>query len=225
MNQAAVCAVMGLYAPGAGQGWLGQYKNEWLRFSYLRSSVTSGGLLSSALLMRKDIFDAAGGFDETFTRPSVEDTDLGRRLLARGHVAAVLAAPGLGHDKSLSPWGFVRLTFLRAFALARLGGSREKSSLPGFLYAAMFFALLFWPSLLLGLAGVGPARLLAAVGALGLVFSAKDFFVALNRDLGPGALAWAVPLMMLEMPVAFLGGVCGVVWPRRPAPKRGAPHA
>lgn len=220
-----ICAVMGLYAPGAGQGRLGQYKNQWLRFSYARSPLTRGGLLSSALLIHKADFDAVGGFDETFTRPSVEDTDLGRRLLARGGVAAVLVSPGLGHDKSLSLSGMLRLTYQRAFALARLRGGRTQSSLPGFLYAVMFFALVFWPGVALGLRGFAPGWGLAAGCVLGLIWAAKDFFVSLSHDLGPAALVWAVPLMMLEMPVAFLGGVCGVMWPRRPARERGAPHA
>lgn len=219
-----VCGVVGLYGPSPQQGFLASYKNAWLSYSYSRFRLTTGGLLSSALLIRKESFDQVYGFDESFTTPGVEDTALGQTLLAQRKVARVLPLPGLIHKKTLTLPAFLGLTFRRASGLAALGTPLQKSSVPTWVPFAMGFSLLFWLGLFLAVLLPDPygTALLLALPPLclfALAVLVKDFLVVFFQFFPKAHFGLAIPLMMLEMPVAFLGGVIGLL-------KRGrSPHA
>lgn len=68
------------------------YKNISSQFYNLRKhydySLIDGNLstlYTTASAVRKDIFHLVGGFNENYTTPSVEDTDLGKRLYKLGY--------------------------------------------------------------------------------------------------------------------------------------------
>jgi glycosyltransferase involved in cell wall biosynthesis len=80
-----VAAVFGAYdETPADPGFVSQYKN--LAHSYIhQSSATIAQTFWAGFgAVRRTAFDAVGGFDERFRRPSVEDIDLGYRLTAAG---------------------------------------------------------------------------------------------------------------------------------------------
>lgn len=123
-----VVAVFGSYddAP-AGQDWMSRYKNLVHRYYHQRarreaSTFWAGcGAVSKAALLDIDGFDVV-----TFTRPSIEDIDLGYRLRAAG--GRILLLPDL-LGKHLKIWtvGNVLRTdiFMRALPWSRLLISRE----------------------------------------------------------------------------------------------------
>jgi GT2 family glycosyltransferase len=47
-------------------------------------NLTGGGLWSCNMMVRRDVFEQMGGFDESFPHPHMEDTDFRERLLAAG---------------------------------------------------------------------------------------------------------------------------------------------
>ena len=79
-------ALFGSYddAPDA-RGFVSQYKNLAHHFIHQRSRADAETFWAGCGAVRREAFAAAGGFDETrYTRPSIEDIELGRRLRRRG---------------------------------------------------------------------------------------------------------------------------------------------
>src|SRR5215212_4386650 len=79
-------ALFGSYddAPDA-RGFVSQYKNLAHHFIHQRARADAETFWAGCGAVRREAFAAAGGFDETrYTRPSIEDIELGRRLRRRG---------------------------------------------------------------------------------------------------------------------------------------------
>jgi GT2 family glycosyltransferase len=84
-EEPAVAAAFGAYdeAP-ADPGFVSQYKNLAHSFIHQSSATIAQTFWAGFGAVRRSAFDAVGGFDERFARPSVEDIDLGYRLTAAG---------------------------------------------------------------------------------------------------------------------------------------------
>lgn len=98
-----VVAVFGSYddAP-AGKSWMSQYKNLMHRYYHQRGKRESSTFWAGCGALRKAAFLAVGGFDvKTYTRPSIEDIELGYRLRAAG--GRILLLPDL-QGKHLKVW-------------------------------------------------------------------------------------------------------------------------
>lgn len=66
-------------------GFVSQYKNLAHHFIHQRSRADAETFWAGCGAVRREAFAVAGGFDETkYTRPSIEDIELGRRLRRRG---------------------------------------------------------------------------------------------------------------------------------------------
>jgi len=79
-------AVFGAYDedPGA-QGFVSQYKNLAHSFVHRKSRGPAQTFWAGFGAVRRTAYQAVGGFDERFERPSIEDIDLGYRLTAAGY--------------------------------------------------------------------------------------------------------------------------------------------
>lgn len=85
--------------PDAPRTFLSRGTQDWAdgraRRLAAAPALTTGDLLTGQLSIRRELFEALGGFDEAFTRDGSfgrEDTDFGRRLLEAGH--RLVFAPG-----------------------------------------------------------------------------------------------------------------------------------
>ncbi|HVF43927.1 MAG TPA: glycosyltransferase family A protein [Pyrinomonadaceae bacterium] len=66
-------------------GFVSQYKNLAHHFIHRRSRADAETFWAGCGAVRREAFESVGGFDETrYTRPSIEDIELGRRLRRRG---------------------------------------------------------------------------------------------------------------------------------------------
>jgi len=90
----AIAAAVGVYddRPPA-PNFVSQYKNLLQRFVHLQARADGQTFWGACGAMRRDVFDSVGGFDERFTKPSVEDIELGYRVKAAGH--RILFSPRL----------------------------------------------------------------------------------------------------------------------------------
>ena len=78
-------AVIGSYDDDPpGPSWLSQYKTLQQHFVHQNSSEQAVSFWSGCGAVSKDRFFRVGGFSESYTRPSVEDIELGYRLRADG---------------------------------------------------------------------------------------------------------------------------------------------
>jgi GT2 family glycosyltransferase len=101
---ATLGAAFGAYdvAP-ASQAFLSQSRNLGHAFIHRRANPDAETFWAGLGAVRATAFRAAGGFDERFARPSVEDIDLGYRIRALGWRIAVDAAIT---GKHLKHWTF-----------------------------------------------------------------------------------------------------------------------
>ena len=93
-------AVFGSYDDEpADPGFVSQYKNLSHAFVHRASAGTARTFWAGFGAVRRDAFNAVGGFDERFDRPSVEDIDLGYRLTAGGYEVLLDPALSASHLK------------------------------------------------------------------------------------------------------------------------------
>jgi GT2 family glycosyltransferase len=111
-----VAAIFGSYddAPAA-LNFVSQYKNLLHHFVHQRSSREAATFWAGCGAIRRAAFEAVGGFDETkYSRPSIEDIELGHRLRRKGFKIILDRELQVTH---LKRWTFVSL--LRADILNR----------------------------------------------------------------------------------------------------------
>ncbi len=117
-----VSALIGSYddAPGASN-FLSQYRNLLHHYVHQHSQAEAFTFWGACGAIRRDIFTAVGGFDESYARPSIEDIELGYRLKQAGH--RIRLVPGW-QVKHLKRWDFVPMVhtdfFMRALPWAEL---------------------------------------------------------------------------------------------------------
>jgi GT2 family glycosyltransferase len=106
-NPSAV-AVFGSYDNNPGDsGFLSQYKNLIHHFVHQTAREDASTFWSGCGAIHKETFQKMGGFDDKrFTRPSIEDIDLGYRLKAEGYHILLCKELQVTH---LKPWSLIGL--------------------------------------------------------------------------------------------------------------------
>ncbi len=115
-------AVIGSYdqSPGA-PNFLSQYKNLVHHFVHQASNEDACTFWSACGAMTRDAFERTGGFDERYGRPSIEDIELGSRVLARGCRIRLAKSLQATHLKRWTPGRLLRTdVFDRAIPWTRL---------------------------------------------------------------------------------------------------------
>jgi glycosyltransferase involved in cell wall biosynthesis len=104
----SVAAIFGAYdhAPAA-RNFMSQFKNLSHTYVHEMAERQASTFWAGLGAVRADAFRAVGGFDERFTRPSVEDIDLGYRLTAAGRAIRLDPAVRGCHLKRWTLWNCV----------------------------------------------------------------------------------------------------------------------
>lgn len=121
-RRADVAGLMGSYdsSPGA-PNFLSQYKNLMHHYVHHRSRTTGFTFWGACGALRATAFATVGGFDESYTAPSVEDIDLGYRLRAAGARIDVVPSIQVKHLKRWDPVPLLRAEiFGRALPWSRI---------------------------------------------------------------------------------------------------------
>jgi len=86
----SICAVMGMYDDTpAAPGMVSRYRNLLHHWVHLTGNRKASTFWAGCGAMRRDAFEAMGGFAASYTRPCIEDVELGTRLKSAGHGLAL----------------------------------------------------------------------------------------------------------------------------------------
>ena len=204
-------------------GFISQYKDLQHSFVHQQGQPEASTFWSGCGAVRKSVFLALGGFDASFTRPAIEDIELGWRMVHAGRRIRLDRDLQVKHLKQWTFWGLLKNDLLcRGIPWAEL--ILQSRFLPNDLNLQLsqrLSVLLVALSLaLLPAAPVaGSASLLGSVLLLAsaLLLNFKFYrFVAQRR--GGWFAAAAVPvhyLYYLNCGVAFLCGAVHCAWKAR----------
>lgn len=219
----------------AEQNFFSQYRNLLHHYVHQISQQEASTFWSGCGMMRRPIFQEMGGFDTTvFSRPSIEDVELGYRLRAAGHEIRLEKLLLVQHLKRWTARNMVvtdvrdrALPWTRLIVAAgtlpddlNLQTGQRVSTAVSFLGLGALVASLFWPVALLGV--------LVAVWLL--VWLNRDFYSFLRDRRGLWFALQAMPWHWLYFVYSGLSFAVGVVWyglwqrrpmsTRRPQPSR-----
>ena len=224
-NDPSIDALFGSYDDEPGDpGFVSQYKNLLHHYVHQSGHTEAVTFWSGCGAIRRAVFQAAGGFDECYARPSTEDVELGYRLRNAGR--RIVLDPQI-QVKHLKRWGLVELVrcdiVSRALPWTRL--ILRSSRLPNDLNLAVsqrLTAILVVASAILALInpviGISPAWALLPLAAA--IWLNRKFYLFLAAKRGWFFLAGALPLHLayyLYSTLAFAEGVFmyELVWRRQ----------
>lgn len=102
-------AVFGSYdLQPAAPNLLSQYRNLFHHFVHQDGRVQSSTFWAGCGAIRRSVFGGVGGFDPHFTRPCIEDIELGVRLRKAGHRIELNKQIQVKHLKKWTLWGMLR---------------------------------------------------------------------------------------------------------------------
>jgi glycosyltransferase involved in cell wall biosynthesis len=105
-----VAAVFGSYDDEPeDDGLVSQYKNLTHHFVHQNGREAAFTFWAGCGAIRRSAFLQAGGFDERYDRPCIEDIELGQRLRGRGERIALLKTLTATHLKRWTFWDAVRI--------------------------------------------------------------------------------------------------------------------
>ncbi|MGF1478326.1 MAG: glycosyltransferase family 2 protein [Cyanophyceae cyanobacterium] len=107
-----LAALIGSYDDTPGEpNFLSQYKNLFHHYTHQQASLEASTFWGACGAIRRDVFLAVGGFDESYRRPCVEDIELGYRLRSKGYVIRLCKELQVKHLKRWEPVSLLRAEF------------------------------------------------------------------------------------------------------------------
>ncbi len=211
-------AFIGSYNDQPGDaGLISQYRNLLHHYVHQRGNEEAATFWGACGMVRRDVFMGSGGFHPDFSRPSVEDIELGYRLKAGGARIRLVKDWQVCHEKRWTLGNMVRTDiFQRALPwlglLHQFGYWQRKdlnldrrSRLSGLLVSGAWLALFLSP-LWIGL--LGPGFILLGI----VIWLNHDIFRFFARVHSFRMMVLAVPLQLLyysysSMAVAWFMGL------------------
>ncbi len=209
-----VTAAFGSYdAQPEVQDLLSQYRNLLHHFVHQNGQVSASTFWAGCGAIRRETFFELGGFDPTYTRPSIEDIELGYRVRAAGGQIRLVKAIQVKHLKRWTFWGMLKTDILdRALPwttlIARTGQLPNDLNLRTSSRASA--VSVYSGLVLLGLGRWVPlARSAALLPLLVLIACNSSLYAFFLTQRGPWFLLRALPLHWLYYAyssLAFAGG-------------------
>ena len=210
-------ALMGCYddSPGANN-FASQFEGLHHYYMHQNASLDARGLAGFCSAVSREVFLKAGGFDESYHRPSIEDVELGLRLSKQGKKLRLMKHIQVKHMKRWSLSELVRTEFLtRAVPWARLvlrtRYLANDLNLAATQKLSAAFLLLGVSALPIGAADRSPALIALAFSSLILVIVCnRGFHAFLYARRGAWFLARSIPMHMFYFLYATAGFAVGL---------------
>ncbi len=214
-------AVVGIYtAKHRHETFVSQYKNLWVRYSYMKSTPAIDWVFGAISGIKRPAFEKIGGFNvDLMAHHGHDDIELGKRF-AQSNLAIVLNMDiEVEHLKSYSLWSFIKNEFHRSSGFAELAmrfGETTKSVKSGFVnvYPAFIlstlYSIILLAMLIAGLSGWIPLWGVGIAVGLYLVLNIR-FLNYLEQVRGLFAMMVMIPLLFIDHLVCLVGSVVGIV--------------
>jgi glycosyltransferase involved in cell wall biosynthesis len=173
-------AVFGIYQQKSGvDNLFSNYQNFFAHKSIQETKEHTTMFYTYCAAVKKEIFDAAGGFDESWKRATFEDVEFGLRISAAGHQILLNKAINVTHYNHFNLKRFVNNYFFKSRELSKLMFSSQKLSQSNEGWTNRKNMVSFLTGMLLI-----PTLLASAVwpGASALFVLTLVFFIGLNVD-------------------------------------------
>ena len=189
-----------------------QYKNLWMRWTYLRQTGDVPLFYTTAAAIRREAFLRVGGFDQGYATPAVEDTAFGQKLARLGIRVRVHPDLEVEHVEQYSLWSMLRADFMRAVSLTRLklrhpgDIAQNNTSVPSSYMASVPLGALTALLVTIGaLAQVPWALAFGMAGAAGVMGLNWEFLTAIRRSDGWARMLASIPVLWIELLVVGAG--------------------
>lgn len=211
-----VAALFGSYdTTPAAPGLVSQYRNLQHHFVHQNAREIASTFWAGCGAIRREAFEAVGGFDESWTEPSIEDIELGVRLVAAGQTIRLVKDLQVTHLKQWRLGTMLATDLWRravpwSVLMFRDGGLIDDLNVRHRDRLSVVLALV--ALLALTAAWRSPLWLGACVAALAVVVVLNaGFFRFLRRQRGVLFASGAVPLYWMYLLVCGLGFGLGLV--------------
>jgi len=216
LSKPSVAAVIGSYDDDPGDpGFFSQYRNLLHHHVHQQACETASTFWSGCGAVRRSAFHEAGGFDESFGEPSIEDIEFGGRLIGAGHSIRLVRSLQVQH---LKRWrlGDMLATdlFRRAIPWTRVmlddGGLINDLNVKTSDRLSVAAACLLPISLAAVFLDPWWGVAIAALLLLTIVLLNRGFFSLLARRRGLGFAVAAVPAYWVYLVICGVGFVIGL---------------
>lgn len=123
-------AVFGIYTqkPGA-HGLLSLYQNFYAHKSIKETREVTSMFYSYCAAIKRELFDKAGGFDESWVRATFEDVELGMRVVELGHQIYLNKNIEVVHHNNYTIRRFIKNYFYKSLDLSKFMFGKKKLTL------------------------------------------------------------------------------------------------
>ena len=214
-------AVVGLYtAKHRHESFVSQYKNLWVRYSYIKSTPAIDWLFGAISGIKRPAFEKVGGFNvDLLAHHGHDDIELGKRF-AQSNLSIVLNMDiEVEHLKHYTVVSFIKNEFHRSLGFAEMAvrfGETTKSVRTGFVnvYPSFILSTLLSIPILLVVAAyfLGLAPWWAAGAGAGIYFVLNIRFLNyLEQVRGIFAMIVMIPFLFIDHVVCLVGSVAGIL--------------
>lgn len=213
-------AVVGLYTTHHRYKTLAsQYKNLWIRYSYLHSDPSVDWIFGAVSAIRREAFQQIGGFDTSLLAlHGNDDLELGKRMANRQYHIQLNPSIEVEHLKQHTLWSLLDNDYRRSQGFVRLAGKLgqlRRSISHGFanIYPQFAYSILTaWVLLVSFLCGfIIPQAWWITAGATVLYLGLNArFLVYYARHRGVPETVAVLGIMLLDHLVCGVGALVGL---------------
>lgn len=221
LEDRAIDAVVGIYtAKHRYESFVSQYKNLWVRYSYIKSSPAIDWLFGSISGIRKEAFEKLGGFNvELLAKHGHDDIELGKRF-AQAKLNIILNMDiEVEHLKNYTLGTFIKNEYHRSMGFAELAmrfRETTRSFRRGFVNVYPSFVISTLLSIfviavvILSVIGWVSNWFLLGVISIYLLLNIR-FLNYLEQVRGLFAMIVMVPFLLIDHTVCLIGSVVGTI--------------
>ncbi|HEV8538860.1 MAG TPA: glycosyltransferase family 2 protein [Bacteroidota bacterium] len=221
LEEDGIDAVVGLYtAKHRHETYVSQYKNLWVRYSYMKSTPAIDWLFGAISGIKREAFEKLGGFNvDLLARHGHDDIELGKRFVRANLNIALNMDVEVEHLKRYTLRSFIANEYHRSAGFAELAtrfGETAQSVRKGFVnvyptfVVSTLYSVLALAVIATGVAGVIPGWSVGAVLGLYLMMNIR-FLNYLEQVRGLFAMIVMIPFLFIDHLVCFVGSIVGIV--------------